>query len=286
MSLETRLSPDLGGTKHDFAPTYDRVWPQAYLKAHLALDYVIPQNAKTVFDQVIAHCMRERQKDHLKIIDVGCSYGINAALLKSNLALDELYAAASPGGALHRRNIDAHRVFFDRSIRRDDLTFVGVDPARRATDYAKAIGLIDAAVTSDLEQDELSERDVALLSGADLIISTGCVGYVTERTFDRLYRIVAQSKPPVACFVMHPFPYGRIGEALDAYGLQTREIERWRQRQRRFSTPGERRSIVSSMKQSEMDSRLERTTGYVYASFHLSLPVGIALGREHAGTTT
>jgi hypothetical protein len=286
MSSETRLSSDLGGTKHDFAPTYDRVWPHAYLKAHLALDYVIPHNAKTVFNQVIANCMRDRQKERLKIIDVGCSYGINAALLKCDLALDELYAAALPGGALYKRNIDAHRVFFDKSIHRDDLVIVGVDPARRAIGYAKTVGLIDAAVTSDLERHDPSEQDVELLRGADLIISTGCVGYVTERTFDRLYRVVSQSRPRVACFVMHPFPYGRIAETLDAYGLQTREIETWRQRQRRFSTSGERRSIVSSMKQLDMDSRLERTTGYVYASFHLSLPLDMTLGREHVGTTS
>jgi hypothetical protein len=85
---------------------------------------------------------------------------------------------------------------------------------------------------------------------------------------------------------MHPFPYGRIAETLETYGLQTREIETWQQRQRRFSTPGERRSIVSSMEQSDMDSRLERTTGYVYASFYLSLPVDMAPGREQVGTNS
>ncbi|OLP55805.1 hypothetical protein BJF92_09250 [Rhizobium rhizosphaerae] len=272
MSSERQLASDLGGIKHDFAPTYDQAWPHDYLQAHLGLDYVIPQNAKPTFERLIAACMKAKRKDSLKIVDVGCSYGINAALLKCAMTLDELYAAASRSGTLRRRNIASHRSFFAERLRRHDLIIVGIDPAVRAAGYARETGLVDAVITADLEQCALNEREVDLLADVDLIISTGCVGYVTERSFDRLYGAVAQFRPWVACFVMHPFSYDNIGNTLSRYRLATREIKSWCQRQRRFSTLKEKRAILATMKSSGVDDRLERTTGYVYASFHLSMP--------------
>ena len=273
MYIGTILSPDLGGEKHSFAPTYNLKWPNRYLDAHRTLDYVIPQNAKSVFERVVAACMRTRGKSSLKIVDIGCSYGINAALLKCSTTLDELYTeTASPHGVLRKRNIDSHRGFFKARTRRHDLSFVGLDPASRAVDYALQVGLIDAAVNADLEAHDLVDSDRALLSDADLIISTGCVGYVTERTFARLYPAIAESRPWVACFVMHPFVYHGIARMLDDHGLATTEIHAWRQRQRRFSTSREKRKVLASMKALDIDDRFERSTGYIYASFHLSVP--------------
>ncbi len=273
MFYGTGQSPDLGGDKHSFAPTYNLKWPNRYLNAHRALDYVIPQNAKFVFERLITECMRKRGKKYLKVVDIGCSYGINAALLKCRTTLDELYAeASSPNGALMTRSIEAHHHFFAARTRRNDLFFVGLDPATRAIDYSLRTGLINAAVTANLELQDLTDADLSLLSDVDLIISTGCVGYVTERTFARLYPAVARSKPWVACFVMHPFGYHRISEILAPYDLATREIPGCRQRQRRFSTSKERRKVLALMKALKIDDRLERTTGYIYASFHLSVP--------------
>ncbi|TGT08670.1 hypothetical protein EN856_35625, partial [Mesorhizobium sp. M8A.F.Ca.ET.213.01.1.1] len=129
-----------------------RKWPHAYFRAHLHLDYMIPDRAKPVFERIFADYRRVRNKTLLKIIDIGCSYGVNAALLRTDLNLDDLYAAyLEPSGSLSGRQETEHRAFFrDRGLR-DDIQFVGVDPSFRAVRYARTLGLLEAGITGNLE---------------------------------------------------------------------------------------------------------------------------------------
>ncbi|MER9599658.1 hypothetical protein [Mesorhizobium sp. M0244] len=266
------------GTKPDFTAAYNRKWPHAYFRAHLALDYMIPDRAEPVFERIFADYRRVRNKSRLKIIDIGCSYGVNAALLRTDLDLDDLYAAyLKASGSLSRRQEIEHRAFFrDRGLR-DDIQFVGVDPSFRAVRYAKNMGLLEAGITADLETRDLTVNERCVLAGADIIISTGCVGYATERTFARVYEASATSRPWVVAFVMHPFSYDDIAAALRGFALETKVADRFRQRQRRFSTPTERQAILKAMAKLGMEDRLERTTGYIYASCYISAPSREAL---------
>lgn len=263
----------LGPAKHDFSATYDQPWPHAYYQAHLALDYMICDRARPVFERVIEDLRRQRPRRPLRIVDVGASYGLNAALLRSRLTLDDLYAAYTlQDGPLATHRLEDHQTFFTHQQRREDLEFVGLDPSRRALRYARDVGLIEAAVAANLEIEPLSESDRDTLRGADLIISTGCVGYATARTFQQVYEATAASCPWVASFAMHPFGYRDIAAMLAGFGLVTTERSHLQQRQRRFSTAQERTSILALMAEQGMDDRLERATGYIYAAFHLSMP--------------
>ncbi|MGN8119229.1 hypothetical protein [Labrys sp. 22185] len=263
-------SPDgIRMVKHDFSASYNRDWPHSYLKAHLALDYIIPDRAKPVFLSIFDRYRSLRQKDRLKIIDIGCSYGINAALLRTDMSLDDLYAAyaAEDGPLAGRRSVD-HRAFFESRSVGADLHIVGVDPSERAARYARSVGLVDAIVTTDLERTEPTVPEKRALEGADIIISTGSVGYATERTFARIYAAARISRPWVAAFVMHPYSYTDIATMLASHGLQSREV--LAARQRRFSTASEQHGLLEVMQERGFETRLERTTGYIYASFHLS----------------
>ncbi|WP_244604720.1 MULTISPECIES: class I SAM-dependent methyltransferase [Mesorhizobium] len=264
------------GVKHDFSGAYNRKWPHAYFRAHLALDYMLPDRAKPVFERIFADYRRVRNKAKLKIIDIGCSYGVNAALLRADLDLDDLYAAYSSGSLSGRHEIE-HRAFFRNRGLRDDIQFVGVDPSFRAIRYARNQGLLEAGIPANLETGDLTIKERCALADADIIISTGCVGYATDRTFARVYDASAASRPWVVVFAMHPFSYDDIAAALRGYGLETRSVDRFRQRQRRFSTPTERQAILTAMTQLGIEDRLERTTGYVYASCYISAPRGEVL---------
>ncbi|MER9301237.1 hypothetical protein NKI38_33125, partial [Mesorhizobium sp. M0621] len=121
----------------------------------------------------------------------------------------------------------------------------------------------------------IKERDI--LVDADILISTGCVGYATEATFTRVYEAAAMSRPWVVAFTMHPFSYDEIAAAFRGFSLETRLVEQLRQRQRRFSSSAERQAILKTMAELGMNARLERTTGYIYASCYISTPPGEAL---------
>lgn len=274
---ERTLGASIQGAKHDFTPVYNSTWPHSYFREHSALDYMIADRAKPVFERIIANYRRVRNKTMLKIIDVGCSYGINAALLRTDLDLDELYAAyLDPSGSLSRQQEIEHRDFFRNSGLRDEIQFVGVDPSFRAVHYAQSLGLLEAGITADLETRDLTAKERSALADADIIISTGCVGYATDSTFARVYEASAQSRPWVVAFAMHPFSYDSIAAALRGFSLETKLVDRFRQRQRRFSTLAERQAILKAMAKLGMEARLERTTGYIYASCHISAPLGEA----------
>ncbi|ANT54910.1 hypothetical protein [Mesorhizobium amorphae] len=264
--------------KHDFSAAYNRKWPHAYFRAHLALDYMLPDRAKAVFERIFADYRRVRNKARLKIIDIGCSYGVNAALLRTDLDLDDLYAAyLGSRGSLSGRHEIEHRAFFRNRGLRDDIQFVGVDPSFRAVRYARDQGLLEAGIPANLETRNLTFKERCAMADADIVISTGCVGYATERTFARVYDATAASRPWVVAFAMHPFRYDDIAAALRGFALETRLIDRFRQRQRRFSTTMERQGILTAMTEIGIEGRLERTTGYVYASCYISAPPGEVL---------
>ena len=82
--------------------------------------------------------------------------------------------------------------------RTDRTRFVGLDISADALAYACEAGFLDAAVHADLERDDPTAEQRALLGAADLVISTGCIGYVTERT---LVRIATATPPPAAAAV-------------------------------------------------------------------------------------
>ncbi|TCN20327.1 hypothetical protein [Sinorhizobium americanum] len=278
MVMANAVSSSIEGAKQDFSAAYNCRWPHAYFRAHLALDYMIPDRAKPVFERVFADYRRVRRKTRLKIIDIGCSYGINAALLRTDLALDDLYAAyLGSSGSLSRRHEIEHRAFFRNRALRDDIQFVGVDPSFRAVRYAQNLGLLEAGIPADLETRNLTDKERCALADADFVISTGCVGYATERTFARVYDASTTSRPWVVVFAMHPFGYDGIAAALGEFALETRLVDRFRQRQRRFSTSAERQAILTAMTELGMEDSLERTTGYIYASCYISAPPGEVL---------
>lgn len=78
------------------------------------------------------------------------------------------------------------------------LEMVGVDPADRAVSYAVDAGLLDAGVATNLENSEPTSQDVAAIENSDLIVSTGCVGYVTEISLERLLEAILDSRPWMA----------------------------------------------------------------------------------------
>lgn len=263
----------INAAKHDFGPTYNRRWPRAYYQAHLALDYQIPERARPVFQEVFAACRRAKGKNRLTVVDIGCSYGINAALLKHALRLDDLYAAyAGPKAPLGGKDIERHRGFFAAQTEREDIEVIGIDPAHRAIDYARAAGLIDFGITTDLERHDLSPDAADRLRFADVFISCGCIGYATAATLRRACTPAAAARPWVASFVMQPFAYDEIADALGALGLHTTELPHHTERQRRFSSDAERRTILREIRRHGLAGDVEQATGYIRSRFFLSTP--------------
>lgn len=264
----------LNQKKADMQDVYDQADPRAYFNKIQKLDYVIPARAKPVFMKII-HALRNRNGiDRLTIADLGCSYGVNAALLKYGLELDELYAryrADDMREASVAETVCRDLDYFRRRERGADLRIVGIDMAHEAVGYANAVGLLDDGIAANFESEEPSDEAAQLLSGIDLIISTGCVGYVTERSFEHILDTVQGPPPWVASFVLRIFPYDGIARALARRGLVT---ERFGDPfpQRRFATAEERRAALDALRRLGRDPTGLEAEGQYFAEFFLSRP--------------
>ena len=262
--------------KADFDDIYDQPDPRAYFRTLGKLDYQIPKKAKPIFKRLIAAIRSMRRLDRATILDVGCSYGVNAALLKYNIKLPDLirrYTAPELDAVTSQQMLARDQAYFQAKSCDDDIWVIGLDVAENAVAYAERIGAVDVGISEDLERADPTGEIATATGGTDLIISTGCVGYVTEHTFRRLIRLTEQGRRPwIANFVLRMFPYDRIADALAAHGLRTEKFEGSSFRQRRFLSGEEREHKMDTIYDQGLDPAGYETDGYYHAELYLSRP--------------
>lgn len=258
--------------KADFDSIYDQLDPRAYFTTLGPFDYQIPQHGTDIFNKLLRVCMPGGGRTPT-ILDVCCSYGVVATLLKTGLDIADLYAhyrdpavqALLPGQMVH-----VDKRFLHEHQRAHVPQVLGLDVAGNAVDYAVAVGSLDAGAVENLEDDEPSSRLTAQLSKVNLITTTGGIGYVTERTFDRLLTC-APASAWVATFCLRTYDYEPIIETLGRHGLRTERVSRTF-RQRRFTDEAEQKWALEQVTSRGLDPGGREDDGYYHAEFYLSRP--------------
>ena len=266
---------DANAGKADFEWTYNRLDPRAYFDVLGALDYAIPERAAPVFLRLFDAYATQHHRDDLTAIDLGCSYGINAAILKYGRKMSDLREHYLSFGedATSREILEADRREFASDKARPDLRVVGLDRAQFASSYGYWAGTLDDAIPENLEENEPSERAAKALSHCDLIISTGVVGYITERTFERIIACRApDAQPWVASFVLRMFDYGPVAKKLTAQGYVTEKLDGRFFEQRRFANAGEQFHVERLLRDRGLDPKGLEGEGHYLAEFFLSRP--------------
>src|SRR5690606_2364223 len=122
--------------------------PRKYFSTLGQLEYIIPQAAKPFFNKVFACYRNAKDSPRLKIVDLGTSYGINAALLKYGLDLQDLYHLYGSEKAQrlsHGELVERDRRLFRNANADPNLEIVGVDVADRAVAYAENVHVLDGS---------------------------------------------------------------------------------------------------------------------------------------------
>ncbi len=181
--------------KASFDDIYAAPDPRAYYEGLGSLGYEVPQHGWHVFSAALDALDVERPT----VVDLCSSYGVNAALLKHDLDLDDLYrhyCAPQHADLTPDELAEIDREFFAQHLREDTPRVIGVDVAAPAIDYAVRVGLLDAGRVENLETAAPSAELGEHLAAADLITVTGGVGYITERTFDGILECAEESAAP------------------------------------------------------------------------------------------
>lgn len=265
---------DLDATgKASFDHIYTQPDPREYFRTLRRYDYRIPQLAKPYFENLIRDVRAATGVPIPTILDVGCSYGINAALLKCDATMDELYERydALDADSQTRGTLVARDREMVRARGRMGARFVGLDASGAALSYARAAGFLDDAVHADLEERDLTPDERRRLRGVDLVVSTGCLGYVTDRTIARVVEANGDRRPPMAHFVLRMFPFGPVAERLAGLGYGTVHLAGVF-KQRRFASVEERSLTLGALSAAGVDARGLEEDGWLYAELYVSRP--------------
>jgi hypothetical protein len=266
---------DINRAKADFDSIYNAPDPRSYYRVLGGLDYVVPALAAPVFRQLIA-ARAASQERPVTVLDLGCSYGTTSLLLRFPLSFDQIrHRYMNP--AIQSLDPDAvrklDRAYFRSWPRENDFRIIGLDPSGNAVRYATDVGILDFGIEEDLEHGAPSSRSRIALSEVDIVISTGCVGYVSESTFDTLMALNRNPRAPwVASFVLRMFPYDTVEDTLSSYGLVTEKFEGATFVQRRFHSAEEYEQTLETLERGGIDPTGREADGLFHAELFVSRP--------------
>jgi carnitine O-acetyltransferase len=274
VAVDTQQEYDDTG-KVVFDACYNQSDPRAYFTTLRDHDYRIAGEAQPVMRTVLDALRSCRDLDAVKVADLGASYGINAALLKTDLTLDDLndhYTDPNVAGIGRDELLKRDRRFFREHETDSSLDTVGVDPAGNAVGYGVDAGLLDQVITTDLEKDPLGRDDAGTLSDIDMLISTGCVGYVTETSIEKLLDAASDHRPWMAHSVLRMFSFAPFIALLRDRGYVTERMD-GTLLQRQFADDEEQAHVIENLRAMGIDPGGMESEGWYHANVYLSRPV-------------
>lgn len=261
--------------KADFTDLYTSKDPRNYFKYLGQLDYIIPHLAQPIFNQLI-RARQETQAEPVTVLDIGCSYAINGALLKYAVdfeALRQRYTAPPLQGQTSAQMLELDKHFYQGWPKNEGVRVIGLDVSDNAVRYAQGCGTLDHGMAVDLESRDPSPQEAKILSEVDIIISTGCVGYVSAKTFERVAKLTRRGRAPWAAnFVLRMFPFDHIAATLEKHGLTTEPYEGASFVQRRFASRKEMEGVIEAVEARGIDTDGHETEGVYHSNLFVSRP--------------
>lgn len=266
---------EINADKIDLNRYYEASDPRSYYGGLGELDYIIPQVANPIFQQMV-QARRALTGRPVKVLDLGASYGINGALLKYPITWDMLrnrYQIAHAERTSSEQLVKLDRHYFQAWPHRKDVQVLAQDISESALRFAEESGAVDRGFAVNLEEVEPGAEMAEALRDVDLIISTGAVGYISEATFERVLNCIKTKHAPwVASFVLRMFPYARIEDTLKRFKLETEKFEGATFIQRRFADKSEMDAMLAQLHDLGIPTSGQEDLGYMHAELFVSRP--------------
>lgn len=260
--------------KKDFTNIYTKKFPDAYLKEMKKLDYRIPDKTKPLY-MSLAKQLYKKFSRVIKILDIGSSYGINAALMKYDLKmsdLDEFFLKTSPSK-------EQTKQFFEELPTDNTLSFNQIDISEPALTFSEDVKLCKKGICVNLETGNLPIKEIPR---SDMIIATGCIGYIGYKAFSNLFELIKKQQsnfssnpnqwPIFAFSVLRIFDMKKIKKTFDEYGYSIIKSDIKPIRQRRFSDSDEQYKTLSLLHDNNLDTDEFEDDGHFYADFYIASP--------------
>lgn len=261
--------------KKDFTNIYTQESPNAYLKEMKRLDYRIPDKTKPLYISIAKQLFKKLSKK-INVLDIGSSYGINSALMNYDLKmseLDDFFLEQEP-------STEQSKHFFEKLSTDDMFDFYQIDISEPALKFSENTGLCKKGICVNLESGNLPIKTVPR---CDMIIATGCIGYIGYKAFSNLFELIKKQQsdsdleilengPVFAFSVLRMFDMEKIEKTFDHFGYSLVKSDIKPIRQRRFSDLEERHKTVSLLHNKGMDTKWLEDDGHFYADFYIASP--------------
>lgn len=259
--------------KKDFSDIYTRKQPTPYLEEMKNLEYRIPDQTKPLYKHLAERVVNYKKKS-VKILDLGSSYGINSALLNHELIMSELdsfFLKDNPSPSIK----STQDFFDDLPNNNSNLEFYLVDTSAQALDFAENAGLCNDSFCVNLEKEIVPSRLQQAMQDIDLIISTGCVGYIGEKSFSKIFSQIENDKGPLPIFaftVLRIFNTINIESVFKENNFELIKTKIGPLKQRRFYDKVEMNDTLDLLKHKNIETKNLEENGYYFADFYVGGP--------------
>lgn len=258
--------------KKDFTNIYIQETPTPYLEQMSNLGYRIADQTKPLYCH-IAERMINQQKTPIKILDVGSSYGINSALMRHSLTmteLDEFFLDSNPYPSIK----ETKDFFEELPINDSRFEFYLNDMSQPALDFAQKVGLCNNNFSTNLEEEPVPEKFKNIIKNIDLIISTGCIGYIGWKTFENIFSTITSSGPnPIFAFTsLRIFPLEDIKQVFEKNGFEMIKTNVGPLKQRQFHDEDEKAETIKLLRERGIETKGLEEKGFYYADFYVGGP--------------
>ena len=261
--------------KASFDAAYTALTPHRYLHNMTAVDYRMADYMNPFLTAVVDASVSPPPPPQrpVRILDLGCSYGMSGVLLKTDYSYQELakfflHEASSEYSSC----VTESKRWLESHVAREDVEVVGFDRSAEAIRFATASRMIDKGITRDLEENEseLTEDERSLIRQCDVLLSTGVIGYVTEKTvspiLDEFGNDVRGPLGPVAIMsVLELFDPEPIAESFAEHGYRFGQLP-IRMPQRRFAGEEERECLLETLRDRGEPTAVQESEDQMFAS--------------------
>lgn len=266
--------------KSSFEDVYCAPTPHGYFGEMNRLGYEIGEQAKPYF-HAAARLLHQQlgKEDPVRLMDLGCSYGVGAALLNHRFSFSELADFFSDEASENYREcVEETRELIASKEAEPSLECVGADSSAEAIHFAVETGLLEAGIARNLEDgDQLDSQDVAVLEQCNLLTSTGAIGYVGHKTLTPFLELLGEGLnlshgPYTVVTILRMFDPEPIARTFSKAGYKFVRVPGICLRQRAFDGDRELNETLDLLHRRGVDPKGRETEGHLYADLFAAAP--------------
>ncbi len=262
--------------KKDFTDIYTQDSPYEYLKEMDRLEYDISDSTKLLYNSIIEQLENTLSRP-INVLDLGSSYGINSSLMKYNLTMSELNNFFLNEPEPTKKEI---KQFYEKCTSNDNINFYQIDISEEALKFSEEMNLCERGMNVDLEDEKLNL--LGSLPKMDVVIATGCIGYIGYKAFSNLLRVIKNresnsnkseteyTSPIFAFSVLRMFDMNDIEEVFKMHDYSIIKSDIKPIRQRNFSDSKEKTQTISLLQSMGIDTKKYEDNGNFYADFYIA----------------